>query len=84
MWGSAVTGQWADAAETYQKLAASLQSQWSEAVAGGFGVTAAALLIATNWVVYVAAVTSGLPTSPRSARWSPGRSAGARSTVTTA
>jgi len=50
VWGSAVTGQWADAAETYQKLAASLQSQWSEAVAGGFGVTAAS-----------AGVTGGMP-----------------------
>ncbi|KPC76063.1 hypothetical protein ADL26_05315, partial [Thermoactinomyces vulgaris] len=48
--GSAVTGKWADAAETYQQLAANYTALWSEAVSSGFGVTAES-----------AGVTGGMP-----------------------
>ncbi|MEV3938044.1 hypothetical protein AB0K52_18945 [Glycomyces sp. NPDC049804] len=50
VWGSAVTGKWADAAETYQQLAANYTALWSEAVSSGFGVTAES-----------AGVTGGMP-----------------------
>lgn len=50
VWGSTITGKWADSAETYQQIAANYSNLWSEAVAGGFGVTAES-----------AGVTAGMP-----------------------
>ncbi|MDA1358973.1 hypothetical protein O1R50_05030 [Glycomyces luteolus] len=50
VWGGAVTGKWADAAETYQQIAASHTASWNEAVRSGFGVTAES-----------AGVTAGMP-----------------------
>lgn len=50
VWGSAVTAKWADAAETYQQIAANYTTLWSDAVSSGFGVTAAS-----------AGVTAGMP-----------------------
>ncbi|RRS00496.1 TPR repeat region-containing protein [Glycomyces terrestris] len=50
VWGSTVTGRWADDAETYQKLAAKYQGLWAEQVANDFGVTAES-----------AGVTAGMP-----------------------
>ncbi|GAA1665873.1 hypothetical protein GCM10009830_09340 [Glycomyces endophyticus] len=50
VWGSTVTGQWADDAETYQKLAERYQGLWAEQVASDFGVTPAS-----------AGITGGMP-----------------------
>jgi hypothetical protein len=50
LWGSAVTAKWAEAADTYQQLAANYTTMWNEAVSSGFGVTAAS-----------AGVTGGMP-----------------------
>jgi hypothetical protein len=50
VWGSTVTGRWADDAEAYQKIAEQYSGLWAEQVANNFGVTAES-----------AGVTAGMP-----------------------
>jgi hypothetical protein len=50
VWGSTVTGRWADDAEAYQKIAEQYAGLWAEQVANNFGVTAES-----------AGITAGMP-----------------------